>query len=184
MYIRSTQFLVLICITVSFSFCNNSSKETKEKVTEWMGDTLYLPETSKILYRDSVYQNGEAINNYASLKIATLISGDCNACVDAIRRWNKFFQFIGSKKEAEILFYLETSKLIYFRASLYKPVIYKYPLIIDEKFKFADSNNLPEEKQYQTFLLDSNNRVLLVGNPVYNEKLMKLYKQEIKKRQD
>ena len=178
------QLILLICIIISFSFCNNTSKETtEEKVTEWIGDTLYLPETSEILYKDSVYQNGEPINNNAKLKIATLISGDCGSCVKDLKRWDKFFQFIGSKKEAEILFYLETSKLSYFKTRLYESTIHKYPLIIDKNFKFSDTNKLPpKDKRFQTFLLDSNNRVILVGNPVYNDKLMKLYKKEIKKR--
>ena len=152
-------------------------------MTEWIGDTLYLPKMSEILYKDSVYKNGEPVNYNAKLKIATLLSGECGACVDKIPFWEKFYQFIDSKKEAEILFYIYTQNLNYFRTRLYKRMIHKYPLIIDKKFKFADSNKLPpKDKRFQTFLLDSGNRIILVGNPVYNEKLMKLYKKEINKR--
>ena len=36
-------------------------------------------------------------------------------------------------------------------------------------------NRLPIERGFQTFLLDSANRVVLIGNPATNEKLWKLY---------
>ena len=36
-------------------------------------------------------------------------------------------------------------------------------------------NNFPDDLTLQTFLLDKNNRVKIVGNPIYNLKLKKLY---------
>ena len=36
-------------------------------------------------------------------------------------------------------------------------------------------NNFPEQIEYQTFLLNQDNRVLIIGNPIKNEKLWNLY---------
>jgi len=46
-------------------------------------------------------------------------------------------------------------------------------------------SKLPSEnKVYQTLLLNSNNKIILVGNPIHGDKLVKLYKEEINKRLD
>ena len=42
--------------------------------------------------------------------------------------------------------------------------------------------HLPKDSRFHTFLLDENNKVILVGNPVGNAKLRNLYLTEIRKR--
>jgi hypothetical protein len=175
-------FLISIIIGICFA-CDSHKKETKNKVSEYMGDTLYLPTKSEVLYKDSLYKKTNPINNKAKLKISTLLWGNCHSCIADLKKWEKFYQFVEKKKEVEILFYLYTSDIKFFRKSLYKKEIHKYPLILDKKLKYIDRNKLPfKNKTYQTFLLDSNNKVILVGNPIHGDKLMKLYKKEINKR--
>ena len=49
----------------------------------------------------------------------------------------------------------------------------------------ADSlNRFPKQDRYKTFLLDKENRVVLVGSPANNDKLWELYKQQIRKLMD
>jgi len=174
----SAILFVLVCS------CNRNSKELKQ-LNKWMGDTLNLPESYKMLYKDSLYKKDIPINNKAKLKISTLLWGDCHSCIADLKKWEEFYQFVEKKREVEILFYLYTSDINFFRNSLYNKKIHKYPLILDEKLKYVDKNKLPfKNKVYQTFLLNSNNKVILVGNPITSDKLMKLYKQEINKRLD
>ena len=176
--------ILLISIIIGICFaCDSPKKETKNKVSEYMGDTLYLPTKTEILYKDSLYHKNTPINNQAKLRISTLLWGDCHSCIADLKKWEEFYQFVENKKEVEIMFYLYTSDLKFFRKSLYKKEIHKYPLILDIDLKYIDRNKLPfKQKIYQTFLLDSNNKVILVGNPIYSDKLMKLYKEEINKR--
>lgn len=52
----------------------------------------------------------------------------------------------------------------------------KYPVIIDSTNYFLSQNkHFPKDEMYHTFLLDGNNRVLIAGNPVFNEPLYQLY---------
>jgi len=51
-----------------------------------------------------------------------------------------------------------------------------------KKKQYLKSNEIPEFGEFNSFLLNKNNRVILVGNPIYNDELMKLYKEEINKR--
>ena len=45
-------------------------------------------------------------------------------------------------------------------------------IFVDTANVFTESNpNIPSESMYHTFLLDENNNVILVGNPIVNEKI-------------
>ena len=49
------------------------------------------------------------------------------------------------------------------------------PVYVDKQDSIAKLNRFPLESNLHTFLLDKNNRVIAVGNPVYNPKIKKLY---------
>ena len=50
-----------------------------------------------------------------------------------------------------------------------------YPVCFDEKDDFNRLNHFPDEMTFQTFLLDKDNRVAAIGNPVHNPKVKELY---------
>ena len=52
---------------------------------------------------------------------------------------------------------------------------FDYPIFYASKNNINKINNFPEQIEYQTFLLNQDNRVLIIGNPIKNEKLWNLY---------
>ena len=46
-----------------------------------------------------------------------------------------------------------------------------------------NKNHFPTEIQLQTFLLDRENKVILMGNPIYNPEIKQLYLKVIKEQQ-
>lgn len=51
-----------------------------------------------------------------------------------------------------------------------------YPILIDKNGDFERLNpHLPKNKAMYTFLLDENNNVILVGNPLYNKEIEKIF---------
>ena len=50
-----------------------------------------------------------------------------------------------------------------------------YPVCFDEMDDFNRLNHFPGEMTFQTFLLDKDNKVVAIGNPVHNPKLKELY---------
>ncbi len=53
---------------------------------------------------------------------------------------------------------------------------YEYPAYIDTNDMINRNNSFPSESMFQSFLLDSDHRVIAVGNPVYNNSVANLYK--------
>jgi hypothetical protein len=52
-------------------------------------------------------------------------------------------------------------------------------MFIDMNNAINQLNHFPEKPEYQCFLLDKDNKVLMIGNPVLNQKIWELYKQTI-----
>ncbi len=52
---------------------------------------------------------------------------------------------------------------------------FSYPVCYDEKDELNRLNRFPTEMTFQTFLLDRDNRVVAIGNPVHNPKVKDLY---------
>jgi hypothetical protein len=176
-------FTILILIS-GFVFCSKENRKVKQKASRWLGDTLELPEVNQVLYKDSLYNKKQKlINENSKLKVITLIWGECQSCVKDLKKWNEFFEFVRAKSDVEMYFYLNIQDIRFFKKNYYHNDFFKYPLILDKNLNYINKNDLPfKNKVYQTFLLNSKNKVILIGNPIYNDKLMKLYKKEINKR--
>jgi hypothetical protein len=54
-----------------------------------------------------------------------------------------------------------------------------YAVFIDEDNIINKLNHFPEQLQFQCFLLDKDNKVVGIGNPVLNPQIWELYKQQI-----
>ena len=62
------------------------------------------------------------------------------------------------------------------KLALIKNSRFNYPIILDTLGQFAKLNpHLPKNKALHTFLLDENNNVILVGNPLHNKKIKEMF---------
>lgn len=103
-------------------------------------------------------------------------SGGCKSCKLKLEEWNELIQEFKSvtDDELEVLTVVHTSdydELDFILAS----TEYPHPVAVDEHDSFNTLNRIPKEEQYHTFLLDIDNRVLAVGNPVNNPKIKECY---------
>lgn len=57
---------------------------------------------------------------------------------------------------------------------------FTHPVCFDEMDDFNRMNHFPSESMFQTFLLDKENRVIALGNPIQNPKVKELYLDLIK----
>ena len=55
-----------------------------------------------------------------------------------------------------------------------------FPFVYDPTGLFLTVNDLPDDNRFHSFLLDRNNKILLVGNPLGNDNLWELYKRQIR----
>ncbi len=109
--------------------------------------------------------------------VCFLDSSECTSCAlkDAYR-WNDYISmFESNSKQISFLYVLSTKPsrdvMLQIRESGFCQNIY-----IDTCGVFAENNpHIPNNMMFHTFLLDKNNNVVLVGNPIKNEKIRKRF---------
>ena len=56
---------------------------------------------------------------------------------------------------------------------------FQYPVFIDEKGTFDALNHFPTNMTFQTFLLDKDNKIVAIGNPILNPMVKELYLEKL-----
>jgi len=167
---------VLMLISFSFLSCVDGNKQKIAKfVEEWSGKMVSFPSDLKFFSYDeevtSLLQNKW---DYAVLSYTD--SMGCTSCKLQLNRWRSFINETDTLLEKRIAYLFiihpfERKELI----QLLKEYKFDYPVCIDEENVFNKQNHLPENDVFQTFLLDENNKVLAIGNPVLNPAVKELY---------
>ena len=179
-------FLILLIISIVINSCNLDRK-SKEKFAKKVNK--YYDKEVIVINFDSVFYKGEFINKdqvnnlyLSGIKIVTYVDGQCHTCTEAFNEWEDLIKMAKNNKELSIYFYVKTNNTKDFKEYYYSESIFDYPIIIDKNDNFIKKNGLQGFEEPRTFLLNKENKIILVGNPIYGSKLMKLYKEQIIKR--
>jgi len=107
----------------------------------------------------------------------------CSSChIQQIHEWNEIVQYADSIGDVFDLVFIFSSKArdLYNVNIAMRKAVFKHPVYIDKGNYFHKNNpDIPSDNRLHTFLLDVNNKVILVGNPLYNKTLWELYKEQI-----
>ncbi len=171
------KYSFIIIILSLFLSCRNKS-DVGKIVEKWYGKQFILPDDSLMMTT-----NGITVNPFSKkIKIVTAINGSCGACIGELKDWMSFMSDIDTCQVGLIFLIYSNDYLMAFEKINNSIIHFSYPYINDKGKKFFLKNNIPDDKLYQTFLLDSTNHVILIGNPIYRKELSAIYKSEIKKR--
>ena len=117
------------------------------------------------------------------LKIVTYLDkNSCSECaLKILLHWSKLLQELSGNSIGfiPVIYPSDTSELI---DALEKLQI-GFPLLYDIEDKFLDINKLRNALAInRTFLLDSDNKIIVIGEPLASEKLWQVYKNTLKDR--
>ena len=166
----------LLIIGCCFLSCQDAKKDAMSRlVGEWEGKEIQFPENSifTIQGKDTV----DFEFRHADYKVVTYIdSVGCTSCKLQLPRWKELLTEVDSLTGGSVPF------LFYFHPKDVKELRYLtrregfvYPVCFDGKDDFNRLNSFPGEMMFQTFLLDKENKVVAIGNPVLNPKVKELY---------
>jgi len=179
-------YIFIVLIYSGFHSCkqiNNKQKEIK-MLENFKNCKVSFPDSSiNIIYKDSIYQSEHTELFSDKIKVVTNIDGGCGACIKKFNEWKNLVNRAKNNNNFSIIFFIKTNHFKYFKENYYPNIDFKnYPLFLDKRYSFLTKNKFPENVDYRTVLLNSKNKIILIGNPIYNDELMKLYKEEINKR--
>ena len=147
--------LLFIIIVILCTCCNNTSNEYHQ----WIDKQIYFPDSvSKVNY---------------SFKIVCYTGlADCVVCEIAPNAWRKFIKDLEVFAKIPIFLFMHPNKEL---ENNLKIQFSDLPLYFDDNDGFYKLNHFSTDKRFHCFLLDENNKVILIGNPVKNPKIRELY---------
>jgi len=150
-------------------------KEARKTMRAWVGKTIQFPVgiQSTVLNKDTLWQVPET--PYKILLYTDSVG--CTSCKLLLVLWRSFIKEVDAtmKDRLSFLFYFQPKdknelNFIFKRDHFY------YPVFIDEENKIDKLNKFPKRVEFQCFLLNKDNKVIFVGNPVFNPRIWELYK--------
>lgn len=168
------KYVIAILLLVSIS-CTNKKDTIMETLKDWENRELFFPSAPVFTVQgDTVnYQ----IQKVARYKILSYIdSTECLGCKMRLFEWKQFITLVDSLSSdtVQFLFFLSSKNKMDINRMLITDR-FVYPVCVDEHDSINKLNNFHSDYQFQTFLLDEYNKVVLVGNPIYNNKVKELY---------
>ena len=166
---------LIMCVWMLAS-CQESREEAMLRlVSEWNGKEIKFPSRSVFTIQGKDTVDFEFGN--VDYKVVTYIdSVGCTSCKLQLHRWKELVEEVDSLTDGRVPF------LFYFHPKDMKELRYltrrdgfEYPVCLDEKDELNRLNRFPADITFQTFLLDKDNKVVAIGNPVLNPKIRELY---------
>ena len=171
----------IFCISLLFfPSCQTPGQEhIMQLVKEWQGKEVRFPENPVFTrqLKDTVdYRIPEA--EYKVLVYVDSIG--CTSCKLQLPKWKEFIVYVDSVSGGQVpfLFFFQSKDNKELRYIL-KRDNFRLPVCVDSQNEFGKLNRFPSEQMFQTFLLDKDNRVKVIGNPIHNLSVKELYLKEI-----
>lgn len=168
-------FFLLLC-----SCGNREKKELLAVMEHWQNKEILFPENPvfTVQGRDTVdFPIG------GTYKILCFVDSlGCTSCRLQLPKWKEFMVTVDSVSAVDSLNSTPVQFLFFFVPKKKMDVYYNlrtskftYPVCIDEKDSLNRLNHFSSDERFQTFLLDKDNKVLAMGNPVHNPRIKDLY---------
>jgi hypothetical protein len=173
----------IIILLLSFSCKENKQQIEIEKIlTEWIGKEIQFPKDCQcnVLGKDTT---SDLCTNLFDREYKILLYIDSLGCTKCKLRLFELKRLIAEADSLDsgklsflFFFHPKDIKELQFMFKLDKMI---YPVFIDTDNVIGQLNRFPEEESYQCFLLDKDNRIVMIGNPTINPKIWELYKKQV-----
>lgn len=173
------RIILLLIVAAGLAACKEDPRKTAKKIVkEWVGKTIQLPEDIPCVSIEVGVPCPTPSADYRVLLYTDSVG--CISCKLQLVEWQRIME------EADSLFPGQVDFLFYFQPKREKELLYElrqdkfdYPVFIDKENKINRLNHFPSKMEYQCYLLDKDNKVLIVGNPTLNSRVWELYKKKI-----
>lgn len=169
--------VLLFLLVLIISSCKESEQDRITRlVSEWEGRIIRYPSNAELVSigKDSIPMSNLRNTDYTIVSYIDSIG--CMSCKLQLPEWELFIKSLKTSSENQM------SCLFFFHPNDENSLIrllhrtrFSYPIYIDRNDVFNKLNNFPPDIMFQTFLVDKNNKVVAIGNPIHNPKVKELY---------
>ena len=118
----------------------------------------------------------------ASYKVVVYVdSTGCTDCKLELFRWQELMAHVDSVtgRAVPFLFFFQPKKENIELEYLLRGYEFDTPICVDADNRFGKLNSFPVDSVPLAFLLDADNRVVVMGNPVFSKKIKNLYLEKL-----
>lgn len=170
----------LIVFAIFFFSCSNKKQDIERAVNEWIGREIVLPVNVKMKLGMKDTSCQDLFNKDFKIVIYVDSSG-CTSCKFKIFELRNLIRTtINNHKNVSFLIYFNLKNYFELQHRLVSND-FNYPVIFDYDDRLNSVNKLSKNSNFHTFLLDKNNEIILIGDPIGRPKLWNLYLQQISK---
>jgi len=179
--------MIFAAVSFTQSACTFKTKEQLEKeknenewkkysadlINHWIGRKMILPKLP-IVFDDSVSLDYK--NTYKTpLKMVAYIDGSCGVCISSLHEWKKFMNKLKKQQlKVDCMIYMYAEDRNDFQKEIFSKLKLNTPWIFDKNMKFVKANDLTDMR-FQTALINSDDKVLMLGSIVQRPELEELY---------
>ena len=173
----------LLYISLLLSLLTACKENNKEKfallVQEWQGKEIVFPQD--MAFTRFVTEPVDYRIPDAEYKVLVYVdSVGCTSCKLQLPKWQELIAHVDSATNGNIPFiFVFQSKDDRELRYILKRDNFDRPVCIDRNNRFDELNQFPQDITFQTFLLDKDNKVKVIGNPVHNLAVRDLYLKQI-----
>ncbi len=172
---------------ISMSSCEKKQEKNLKSVTELtIGTKLMIPSNLTLYNHPSSGYNVDSTEIANSkYKIYSHINVSCSTCLEEISLWADIITSFKSYQVPVILICSshDNFELIMHLFETNKIKNFSYPIFFDLDDDYIEKNKfMDKENHFKTVLTDSENKILLLGNPIYSKKIKEMYLNELRKR--
>mgnify|MGYP003213882413 FL=1 len=174
--------VLLSIITILFIACSTNDMEKDYKRLK--SENINLPQYQTFIINGKECSNINRPNGKLKL-IVFCDSTSCNSCaIEAIYSWEDYIKY-AEKLENQLCYYFiftpRKKDIANVRTTL-DMTDFNYPIVFDSTGFFRKLNpHIPMNKMFHTFLIDGNNRIVMVGNPLHDSETESLFKTTVEK---
>ena len=173
----------LLYISLLLSLLTACKENNKEKfallVQEWQGKEIVFPQD--MAFTRFVTESVDYRIPDAEYKVLVYVdSVGCTSCKLQLPKWQELIAHVDSATNGNVPFiFIFQSKDDRELRYILKRDNFDRPVCIDRNNRFDELNQFPQDITFQTFLLDKDNKVKVIGNPVHNLAVRDLYLKQI-----
>ena len=175
--------LIILLLTIFLSACQDKQKEIITLlVKEWQGKQILFPEN--MVFTRFASDTTNFVIPTSDYKVLVFVDSiGCTSCKLQLSRWKEFIRYTDSisQKNIPFLFFFQFDDQWEIHSLLIRENFDK-PICLDRSDSLNQLNHFPKDIRFQVFLLDKNNKVVVIGN-VHNPNVKELYLEEISRKQ-
>ena len=173
------QLYILLLLSLLTACKENNKEKFALLVQEWQGKEIVFPQN--MAFTRFVTEPVDYRIPDAEYKVLVYVdSVGCTSCKLQLLKWKELIAHVDSATNGNVPFiFIFQSKDDRELRYILKCDNFDRPVCIDRNNRFNSSNRFPQDITFQTFLLDKDNKVKVIGNPVHNLAVRGLYLKQI-----